>query len=245
MITSLLIATLSTPAAADPFVPVLMPDLHAGNVVLGETVLFQVDDVPAGTRVYLAGGLAQGPGPCLPNYGVCFDVRDARQLATAVADAQGVARFAVPFPENYPRDEVAFQAMSLQWGQAVLSEVRTRVVQQDPPAPVQVNPTLPPTFDPHVPTAAEVNGDTLFLTVSYGGGCAPHDFVLDWNGVLDPGFPVTARLSLWHDDHDDPCDAWLTETLRFDIKALRQGWAFGEPDTMDLIMGNQTTTYAW
>lgn len=70
-----------------------------------------------------------------------------------------------------------------------------------------------------------VEADTLMVEVSYGGGCAAHDFVICWP---DQSFmesePVQVALEIWHDGHDDPCDAVISETVSFELASLRTAW---------------------
>ena len=75
-----------------------------------------------------------------------------------------------------------------------------------------------------------VEGDTLTLTVSFSGGCAPHDFTLITAAAFMDSDPVILDVFLTHDDHDDSCEAYPTERHAFDltpIKALYQE-AYGE-----------------
>lgn len=78
--------------------------------------------------------------------------------------------------------------------------------------------------DSYVINSYEINDDILKVEVSYGGGCAAHDFAL----IALPGFmessPVAANVLLSHDANNDLCEAWLTEEVRFDLASLKQEW---------------------
>ena len=73
---------------------------------------------------------------------------------------------------------------------------------------------------------AFVAGDSLALTVSYGGGCESHEFWLlavDGFHELPTAGPVpTASVALFlaHDDHDDRCEAYVTRTESFHLGPL-------------------------
>lgn len=67
---------------------------------------------------------------------------------------------------------------------------------------------------------AVVAGDKLLMQITYGGGCARHDFQLDWNGVIRESFPPGVTLTLTHNGHNDPCKALLTEELEFDLSVV-------------------------
>lgn len=81
-----------------------------------------------------------------------------------------------------------------------------------------------------------LDGDTLALTVQYAGGCRDHEFRLlavdDWIPLPDAGPTPTVGvpLLLSHDADDDPCEAWLTTTLRFGLDPLRDAYrdAYGD-----------------
>lgn len=77
----------------------------------------------------------------------------------------------------------------------------------------------------------EIVGDILAATVSYGGGCEHHDFVLGFAGSWLESSPVQATVGLGHDDHDDPCDAYPTETRLFDLSALARAYRAAYPST--------------
>jgi hypothetical protein len=68
-----------------------------------------------------------------------------------------------------------------------------------------------------------LENDSLVIAASYGGGCAEHRFDL-LAGPWMESYPVQVRLRLAHDSDDDPCDAWLSGTLRFDLAPLREAW---------------------
>ena len=69
---------------------------------------------------------------------------------------------------------------------------------------------------------AVIECDTLTATVSYGGGCRDHKFTL----VLADAFmmmdPVRLAATLAHEANEDPCEAWLTEDIAFDLTAVKE-----------------------
>ncbi len=81
--------------------------------------------------------------------------------------------------------------------------------------------------DPNTIGDAVIDGDTLSVEVTYGGGCEPHDFGLCWDGVFAESFPVQAWVSLSHDAHGDICDALLTEVRPIDLSGLKKAYQEG------------------
>jgi hypothetical protein len=75
--------------------------------------------------------------------------------------------------------------------------------------------------DPVTIRTAEVKGDTLELSVSFGGGCRGHTFLLLADGAWMESYPVQTGLRLAHEDNNDNCDALLTRVLKFDLVPLK------------------------
>jgi hypothetical protein len=78
--------------------------------------------------------------------------------------------------------------------------------------------------DPFELNSATVNGDTLSVSVSYSGGCAPHYFRLCYDGAFLESFPVQANVVLQHDGQGDACEAYPTETREFDLRPLAEAY---------------------
>ena len=68
-------------------------------------------------------------------------------------------------------------------------------------------------------SGAEIVGDELHVDVGYSGGCEDHDFTLCFDSiVLDTNF---WNLAIDHDAHGDACEAFITETRKFDLTPLQ------------------------
>lgn len=94
--------------------------------------------------------------------------------------------------------------------------------------------------DPYQIEAAEVSGQSLMLRVAYSGGCKVHDLkAVAWGGWIEES-PIEVGLFLAHEDFDDPCDAWVTRDLYFDLGSLRLAYeeshGQGEPGATTLIL---------
>lgn len=84
---------------------------------------------------------------------------------------------------------------------------------------------------------ASIDGDTLFVTVGYGGGCETHEWSLCWP---DQSFmesePVQVSLEIFHGGPADMCEAYLTEELEFDLGPLKQAWKDSYGDGPGVIL---------
>jgi hypothetical protein len=79
--------------------------------------------------------------------------------------------------------------------------------------------------------SAAIDGSELVVTLGFGGGCAEHEFVLCWpdQSFLE-SYPVQVQLELFHEGHDDACEAWLVEEHRLSLQPLAEAYeaAYGE-----------------
>lgn len=57
----------------------------------------------------------------------------------------------------------------------------------------------------------------LIVDINYGGGCFPHLFSLEWDGLSLESFPPQYNFNLVDLSDYDPCRALLPAQLRFDI----------------------------
>ena len=72
-------------------------------------------------------------------------------------------------------------------------------------------------------TSAAVKDNFLAVEVSYSDGCRNHEFLLlapHTFQVLSDS--VLLEIALIHDANDDPCEAFLSEQLRFDLRPIRR-----------------------
>ena len=81
--------------------------------------------------------------------------------------------------------------------------------------------------DAYTINAATLEGDTLRVNVSYGGGCETHAFTLVAEPRFLESFPVQLRVSLAHDANGDRCEAWITENHHFDLTPIKETYQKG------------------
>lgn len=87
-----------------------------------------------------------------------------------------------------------------------------------------------------------LDGDSLFITAGYGGGCEDHEFQLMWDGELEDDSEAT--LYLLHDANNDMCEAYLTQILKFNLSPIRHAYEneFGSAEgevSLDIYGGTQ------
>ena len=88
-----------------------------------------------------------------------------------------------------------------------------------------------------------IQGDTLYASVIYSGGCGKHNFSLESNGPLLKSLPPKQPLMIVHRSDDDPCRALIIENIKFDISSYR-----GTPSGTTVLLlenWNQHLSYSY
>ncbi len=77
--------------------------------------------------------------------------------------------------------------------------------------------------DPVKINAVNIEGDLLVVNLSYSGGCQEHiiDLARLHPSCGTPPLPPPS-LQIRHNANNDACEAWINETLQFDITRLRE-----------------------
>lgn len=76
--------------------------------------------------------------------------------------------------------------------------------------------------DPANISAMAIEGDTLRLTVTHGGGCRDHTYQLYTPGAVMKSYPPQMTIHLAHNANGDMCKALLTRELAFDLSPLKK-----------------------
>lgn len=92
--------------------------------------------------------------------------------------------------------------------------------------------------DPYEIHSRSVEGDVLRIAVTYGGGCAQHDFRLCYEPALLDTDPVQINLRLDHDAHGEACRRIDREVLELDLRPLRDR-VHPDSSTIVLHLGEQ------
>ncbi len=77
--------------------------------------------------------------------------------------------------------------------------------------------------DPFIFDGVKLKGDFFIFKVSYSGGCEEHEFFLISTSFMESN-PVQVNIVLSHEDNDDPCEAWITEEMVFNLLPLKKAW---------------------
>ncbi|MGB1012917.1 MAG: hypothetical protein ACPG4T_02200 [Nannocystaceae bacterium] len=96
------------------------------------------------------------------------------------------------------------------------------------PAPGEVmicGPDAP--MDPVYIHDAQIMGDTLYVHLSYSGGCEEHELTSCWDGAFAESEPVQAFTRIAHNANMDPCEAQPEEMLEFDLTPMKTSWQEG------------------
>ncbi|MCB0282726.1 MAG: hypothetical protein KDF60_09125 [Calditrichaeota bacterium] len=69
-----------------------------------------------------------------------------------------------------------------------------------------------------------ISKDILSIDVQFGGGCEDHLFDMFTASAFLESNPVQADLKLVHNGLDDPCDALISKTVKFDLTPLKKAY---------------------
>lgn len=69
-------------------------------------------------------------------------------------------------------------------------------------------------------TAVNLDGNILSLDVEYSGGCQDHSFEFVGSSAIMKSLPPKRSVKLVHDSNGDTCRELISETIKFDIRAL-------------------------
>ncbi|MFH0842113.1 MAG: hypothetical protein V1903_05770 [Bacteroidota bacterium] len=78
----------------------------------------------------------------------------------------------------------------------------------------------PENSDPFELDSIIFSGDSVGITVSYPGGCKQHTFEIVWSGTLSDTEPPQTGMIIIHHANGDACEAYITETLFFNVSDL-------------------------
>ena len=87
--------------------------------------------------------------------------------------------------------------------------------------------------DPFTINDAKIEDNCLQISLSFAGGCEAHEFIMTYAAL--PGFDkydYNGKLTLGHNSHGDMCEAYITQTISFDLKPLQNP----EADMIRLIL---------
>jgi hypothetical protein len=70
--------------------------------------------------------------------------------------------------------------------------------------------------------SAVVDGDSIWITIKYSGGCQVHTFALFMSPGIIKTNPPQVELYLRHSGHGDACRVLITQTIAFDIAPIHE-----------------------
>lgn len=83
---------------------------------------------------------------------------------------------------------------------------------------------------------ARIEGNKLFIEISYSGGCAHHKFECIGNEAISKSLPPQRSIKLIHDNDNDSCESIVKQTIEVDIRAYALS-AAGRSEIVLLLEG--------
>ncbi len=74
--------------------------------------------------------------------------------------------------------------------------------------------------DAYTISSARIEGNTLYIDITFSGGCAWHKFELIGSPAVAKSLPPQRAIKLIHDNDNDSCESLVHETIEADIREL-------------------------
>ncbi len=94
-------------------------------------------------------------------------------------------------------------------------------------------------------TSATLDGNILSLEIEYSGGCKDHTFDLIGSAAVMKSLPAKRVIKLIHNSNEDSCRELISETIKFDIRALAYIEKSGSEITLLLDGYKQSISYVY
>ena len=85
---------------------------------------------------------------------------------------------------------------------------------------------------------ARIVGDTLTISVAYGGGCETHEFTLLAAKAFMELDPVQLGVSIVHNANLDFCERWVEEVYHFDLTPIKAMYQEAYQQKMGTVVFN-------
>jgi hypothetical protein len=69
-------------------------------------------------------------------------------------------------------------------------------------------------------TGCKIEGNKMFLSVTYSGGCQEHSFKMIGSPSIAKSLPPIRSVQLFHQNNGDSCREFISKVIEIDIKAL-------------------------
>jgi hypothetical protein len=93
--------------------------------------------------------------------------------------------------------------------------------------------------------AVTLEGNILSLDVEYSGGCKDHTYELIGSKAIMKSLPAKRAIKLVHKANDDTCRELISETIKFDIRALSMTETTGSEIVLLLDGYKQSISYVY
>lgn len=74
--------------------------------------------------------------------------------------------------------------------------------------------------DPFDIVSARIDGNNLYVDITYTGGCAYHKFKCFGSEAISKSLPPQRTIKLIHEDDNDTCESLVKQTIEIDIRAF-------------------------
>ncbi len=94
-------------------------------------------------------------------------------------------------------------------------------------------------------TEAKLEGNILSLNIEYSGGCKDHSYDLIGSEAVMKSMPPKRAVNLIHHSNGDSCRELVSETIKFDIRALAMAQTKGSEIVLMLDGYKESISYVY
>ncbi len=94
-------------------------------------------------------------------------------------------------------------------------------------------------------TGAKLEGNILSLNIEYSGGCKDHSYDLIGSEAVMKSMPPKRAVNLIHHSNGDSCRELVSETIKFDIRALAMAQTNGSEIVLMLDGYKESISYVY
>ena len=94
-------------------------------------------------------------------------------------------------------------------------------------------------------SSVKLEGNILSLDIEYSGGCKDHSFEFVGSAAIMKSLPPKRAVKLVHNSNGDTCRELISETIKFDIRALAVTETTGSEITLLLDGVKESISYVY
>jgi hypothetical protein len=94
-------------------------------------------------------------------------------------------------------------------------------------------------------TGCKIDGNTMYLSVSYSGGCQEHSFRVIGSPNISKSLPPIRAIQLFHSNNGDSCRELISKVIEVDLRPIAYKQEVGSQIHLTLEGWDEKLTYTY